>query len=371
MFLKLAIKFQDAIVKTRKKQQQFLIVAGFVSVLSVTGCWADVIGKFLAPQAPSPPVPWFPSATTADIPYWFAPWQPGPGGSSLANRQKTTTEFFVPGVPYPGSGSVRAQSDALDVSVIYALKINSGGNNSDYEAALIRPANPTGNGGALGSPPNLGNWSGGTGGWGPSGTVWDFRFEYNWDDVSSTASATLSLSSTLGSFAYTSPLDVTTRVNDFENATPGSGYIVEHRQQDILMRLATDRPTVTGGEWSLSVDNLTISLNGGAVQSLGYYDGPLFKDGATVTGKNGDPYRSVGFLFFDAVMADKTTDVVVEGDIVFTWNTSSPPSGTRLMFELKLGDFVAPVPEPGTCALLAGVGLLGYGGYQRWRRSRG
>ena len=273
----------------------------------------DTLGQLL-PGGPAIPARPFWSAAHRDIPWWFA--------------------------------DTAGPSDAYDISVIYATKINSGGNAADYEMAIISPPNPLGSQGVFGTTSDLRWWPAGA----PTtaGTfttsAWAFEYSYTWDETMGTAVATMTLSQ--GATVRTATANVTQRVLAFVNGGdpddggPWAAYAEPHTQRDLLLRLAVASPGTTFSNTSVSLSNLRLTIDGGAPAPL-VFNNPGPTDALTVQATDDPAYRQVGFIFADDVLTDHTTDFTLRGDLNFGYtrlNAGGPPSGANVMFELKVGD---------------------------------
>lgn len=307
------------------------------SLISVQG---QITGVYLPPGPASPArPPW--AGTTRDIPWWF-------------------------------SDSGRA-SDAYDVSMIWATRYNGGGTGG-YEAGIISPPSPLGNQGTYSNNPDR-TWT--------SGTSYPFTISYTWTGTDTTGTGVASF--TINGATSTANPDVvagrfrpgyvTDRVRAFANGTaPTLGgatgsYQEPHLQRDLLIRLATDIPGASSSS-SIGVSGLSIMINGGAPQAMNYENGGT-QTALTVAGSPSDTVRQIGFLYFDDLFANYTDDFVLSGTL--THNVSGPTpnvDGSRLMFEVKIGDLdlnQSPIPEPSTWA--GGVVVV-LGSIAVWMRRR-
>jgi hypothetical protein len=237
-------------------------------------------------------------------------------------------------------------SDAYDISVMYATKINSGGTGGDYEMALITPPNPLGNQGVFGTTSDLRWWPAGTPA--SAGTftspVWDFTFGYVWNEANATAQATMTL--VQGTTVRTATADVTQRVvafvtgGDPDGAGPWASYAEPHAQRDMLLRLAVASPNSTFSNTAVSLSDLMLTIGGGAPFPLSF-NNPGPTNALTVQAADDPAYRQVGFVFADNVLTDHTTDFSLSGRMSFGYTrltAGGPPTGSNVMFELKIGD---------------------------------
>ncbi len=292
---------------------------------------AAITGVYLphGPATPANPA-WAPTAYR-DIPWWFTDTNPEWGSAT------------------PGA------ADAYDISAVWAARLNRN-NISGYEAAIINtPAYPhlLGGGNPYGSPggvisPSLDNVT-----WG-NNQKWSFSLTYAWNAGAPTAG----ISFTSGSTTHATTVNLGSRVIDFVEGdvarplTAGgqpNPYREPHQLNDMMMRFATigtygATPAVT--MTSLTVANLTASINGGAAQNLNYNDqGGVLQTGITtrwdhVSGgdANTNP-RKVEFLVFNNILPDHTASLNLTGEITFAWTGAAASiAQSGLMFEAKLGD---------------------------------
>jgi hypothetical protein len=290
-------------------------------ILGATGLWASAAGEVrgvLLPGGPAAPARPFWSAVQRDIPWWFA--------------------------------DASGPSDAYDVSVIFATKLNSGGTGGDYEMAIISLPSPLGNQGVIGTTSDLRWWPAATPN--TAGTFitapWDFTMSYDWNPAgnSGAGQATATMQLVQGGIVKTASADVTQRVLAFVNggdpdgAGPYVPYTEPHRQSDLLFRLASNKPSTTYGDMNVAVSNLALSVAGGAPEPIVVRD-PAPSSAYTVAGSDDPALRQVGFIFLDDVLGDHTSDFTVTGSLVFGYNrlnNGAPPSGANMMLEVKVGD---------------------------------
>jgi hypothetical protein len=287
------------------------VVLALVTVMSVMA--APTPALWLPPGAAQPARPnW--SAAHRDIPWWFY--------------------------------DINGASDAFDVSVLWASKINQGGTAGDFEIGIISPPAPVGNGGTvphLVGPDDLRWWPAGTPNTAGTHTtpVWNFVLTYDWDPAanSGNGAAIAGMAFTQGSNpTKKASADVTTRVLNFVNGT--GPYTEPHAQTDILLRLAAAGVNATYTDSGVSLSNLTLSVDGGPAENLAI-NYPTPSNSASVQAGNDTNFRQVGLVFLDNVMPGHTSDFTITGDLTFNYTRATngnPPNGANMMFEVKIGD---------------------------------
>jgi hypothetical protein len=287
------------------------VVFALVTVMSVMA--APVPGIWLPPGPAQPARPNWP-APHRDIPWWFY--------------------------------DINGASDATDISVLWASKINAGGTAGDFEIGIISPPAPVGNGGLvphLVGPDDLRWWPAGTPNTAGTHTtpVWNFVLTYDWDPAanSGNGAAIASMAFTQGANpTKNASADVTTRVLDFVNGT--GPYSEPHQQTDILLRLAAAGTGATYTDSGVSLSNLTLSVDGGPAENLAI-NYPTPTNNASVQASNNATYRQIGLVFLDNVIPGYTSDFTITGSLTFNYTRATagnPPNGANMMFEVKIGD---------------------------------
>ena len=257
-------------------------------------------------------------------------------------------------------------SDTYDASMVWITRYNSGGVGG-FEAGIISQPSPLGNQGTQSD--NIDRtWV--------NNTVYPFSISYTWTGTDTTGTGAASI--TIGGITSTATTAyVNDRVSSFVNGTaptlggvtPPASYQETHLQRDLVIRLATVIPPTLGQSMSIGVSDLSISINGGGAQSMDYDNsGP--QTALNISGAFGDATRSVGFLLYDNLLNDYRDDFVLTGNLVHSLVGAPLTSNSRLIFEVKLGDFdLNQIPEAKTWGATLGTLALFGGVWLRRRRS--
>ncbi len=330
-----------------------------------TAAYSQTISATFLPHGPADPLGsvWTKPAYR-DIPWWFHD-----DNSYWADNNLT-----------PGA------SDAYDIAVVYAARLNKN-NVAGYEAAIINtPAYTHGNynnSNPYGSPGGAitGNGSNSADNvtWG-NGTVWDFALVYDWNNANPFASMTF----TNGTTTHTTYANLGSQVKDFVDGT--GPYLEQHALNDVMMRFATignydATPKFTKS--AVTVTNLRAGLNGDPSKLIEYKDengviqSSLTTEWNHVAGGTAETNpRQVEFLVINNLLNSHTDRLDLTGQFSFAWNgNANNISGSGVMVEFKLGDldffpdatpdipdpdsWGEPVPEPTALVLvLAGFAWM-------------
>jgi hypothetical protein len=303
-----------------------------------------LVATYLPHGPADPPNPaWTPTAYR-DIPWWFEDTNPYWADNSLPN----------------------GPADAYDVSAVFAARLNRN-NATGYEAAIINMPGAVGSyygspGGAYGTPANSIVWG--------NSVTWSFSFIYDWANGDPQAYMTFQN----GATTHTASAALGSRVLDFVDGT--GPFLETHILSDMMMRFATvgtygDTPGFTHS--SLTVSDLTLSVDNGPAQDIIYYSDSVEQSSITtawdhITGGTSETNpRQVEFLLLNDVIPGHKTRVEMTGNLSFAWTGNANSIATSgLMFEMKLGDLdffpdaeeFSQIPETSVSALGALGALL-------------